>query len=347
MAERLFSTYRIWLVLGSAVWWLVGPHPAGSRNELEWIIIAAAAAFALINEFVLRYDLSIARAFPLGTVLADWAIIGSSVWASGGRNSPFQFFILVGVVTTALRVPVRVAILPTLGYVGLSLLFGDLDSLIPDAVLVAVLGMLVAIWSDTMQRLHLAAVRDPLTGVYSRDFGMIRLKEAIARGPFPFVVAAIDLDGFKAVNDVHGHEAGDIVLRQVAHSMISSLRSDDFLCRTGGDEFMVVFSDIDVTSALAIGERLRAMVASSPIRLRDENTAVTVTLSLGLAEVVAGTNVSTLLKAADQAMYEAKKKKNAVVAAPCLDSKLPATSSPANAVSKLEDTKQQAHAISR
>lgn len=315
LAEQLFSAFRICLVAGSALYWFFGAHPAGSDNSLEWTILALSGAFAVVNELVLYFDLPVARMLPLGTVAADWAMIATSIWATGGRNSPFQFFIVVGVVAATLRVPPKLAMFPTFAYVGLMLMFGDIDSLLPDAILIVVLGVGIALWSETMQRLHSSAVRDPLTGVYSRDFGLLQLEETLKRTRMPFVVAVLDLDGFKSVNDVHGHAAGDLVLRQVAHNMVSVLRPDDFLCRTGGDEFMAVFRDADVKTAAVLAERLRAIVASSAISLRDENKSVSVTLSIGLAEAKVEERSSDVICAADDAMYDAKTRRNSVVVA--------------------------------
>jgi len=315
LAERLFSAFRICLVVGSALYWFFGARPPGSDNTIEWLVLAFSGAFAIVNEMVLSYNVPVARALPLGTVIADGVFIGANIWASGGRESPFHLFIVVGVVAAALRVPPKLLILPTLWYVGLSLLFGEVDSLIPDTILVIVFGIALALWSDMMQRVHSAAVRDPLTGAYSRDFGMLQLEETVKRGRLPFVVAVLDLDGFKSVNDIYGHAAGDVVLRRVAHIMVSVLRPDDFLCRTGGDEFVAVFRDADATTAEMLAERLRAIVASSAISLRDENESVAVTLSIGLAEARAEERSSDLMRAADDAMYDAKTRKNSVAVA--------------------------------
>jgi GGDEF domain-containing protein len=79
------------------------------------------------------------------------------------------------------------------------LLFGDLDRLVPDAVMVAIVGVGIALWSELMKRQHIAAVRDPLTGAFSRDFGLLRLRQALANGPFRTVVAVLDVERFTPV----------------------------------------------------------------------------------------------------------------------------------------------------
>ena len=314
LAERLFSPIRIVAMVAVGLCWLFERHPPRSDNVLEWSIIAAALTFSIVNELVLRSDLAIPRQFPYGTVIADLAIISASLWASGGRASPFQFFIIAGVAAASLRIAVLPAFVTTAAYVMLSIAFGDADSIVEDAILVAIMGIGLALWSEAIKARHVAAVRDPLTGAYSRDFGMLRLKEALDRRSFPFSIAVLDLDGFKQVNDVYGHGAGDLVLRQAAHTMASILRADDFLCRFGGDEFMIVFRDVDLKTALPLGERLRAELEMTRIGLRADHATVTVTLSVGLAEARQGQSAAALVKAADDAMYLAKKKKNRVVA---------------------------------
>jgi diguanylate cyclase (GGDEF)-like protein len=313
-AERLFSSFRFFVISAITVCWLFGIHPPGSRSPILWMIIVLAFAFAAANVLVLKHKLPIAELFPFGSVLADWALIAVGLWASGGRSSPFQILIVVGVVATSLRLSVKPAIAFTFAYIALLLLFGEPNSLAPNTALIAILGIGVATWSELMKRQHIAAVRDPLTGAYSRDFGLFRLHQVLANGPFPIVVAVLDIDGLKAVNDTYGHLSGDVVLQRVAHEMSSVLRPYDFLCRTGGDEFMIVFN-VDLVQSQALGERLRTRVASSPIGLRQDNARVSVTLSIGLAQASPHANEMDVLKTADQAMYVAKRTKNSVVTA--------------------------------
>ncbi|MBL8954042.1 MAG: GGDEF domain-containing protein [Myxococcaceae bacterium] len=118
-----------------------------------------------------------------------------------------------------------------------------------------------------------------------------------------FAVAMVDIDFFKKVNDTHGHSTGDAVLKAVADTLQQSVRKTDFVARFGGEEFCVIFTDVDGPTALALAERLRAAVAgctTSPVR---------VTASFGLS-MCAGRNVITqvqLLESADQALYRAKR----------------------------------------
>ena len=141
------------------------------------------------------------------------------------------------------------------------------------------------------------ARRDPLTGLPNRT----HLLERLAGSPTG-VVAYLDLDGFKPVNDEHGHAVGDAVLARLAERMRGALRAGDLLARVGGDEFVAVLEgDLDVASATV--ERLRAVVAE-PVRIM--GTSVHVTISGGLAPIRDGDALSALA-AADAAMYAAKR----------------------------------------
>ncbi len=151
--------------------------------------------------------------------------------------------------------------------------------------------------------LRTAATTDALTGVANRG----RLREALhaatqqaSRQHQPLCVAMLDVDHFKKVNDVHGHAAGDEVLRQVAAIMVGSVRPYDIVARYGGEEFVVLFSGTDLDEASVICERLRSAV--------EMNTApVAVTISLGLARFdPAVDDDDQVIARADALLYEAK-----------------------------------------
>jgi diguanylate cyclase (GGDEF)-like protein len=117
-------------------------------------------------------------------------------------------------------------------------------------------------------------------------------------------VAVLDVDHFKAVNDSHGHAAGDEVLRAIAHELQSAMRLSDAVARWGGEEFVLVLSDTRAALARAGLERMRDRVAR--LRVVVPEGVVAVTLSAGLAEHHAGETVAQTLARADRALYEAK-----------------------------------------
>jgi len=123
----------------------------------------------------------------------------------------------------------------------------------------------------------------------------------------PLSVALIDIDHFKAVNDTHGHLAGDSVLRAVSDLLRDQLREYDVVGRFGGEEFVVLLPQTDEADALSIAERLRAHVAALSIPVRDGAAFVRLTISIGVAALDAiGGEVTDLLTAADAALYFAK-----------------------------------------
>jgi two-component system cell cycle response regulator len=161
------------------------------------------------------------------------------------------------------------------------------------------------------------AVKDPLTGMHNRRYLDRHLGPLVAqnveRGR-PVSVLILDVDHFKAVNDNHGHDVGDEVLREVARRITSSLRGIDLSCRFGGEEFVAAFSGADAALAREIGERLRQKIANKPFPIATEKGPLEITISVGVATSAVGDTAETLLKRADLALYRAKKEgRNRVV----------------------------------
>ena len=116
-----------------------------------------------------------------------------------------------------------------------------------------------------------------------------------------------DVDHFKRVNDTHGHDAGDDVLRELAARTIKSIRSVDLGVRLGGEEFLVVMPETDLANAATVAERLRTGVARDLFTVRSSCEKLAVTISVGVAAVIAGADDrDRLLKRADDALYCAK-----------------------------------------
>jgi diguanylate cyclase (GGDEF)-like protein len=123
----------------------------------------------------------------------------------------------------------------------------------------------------------------------------------------PFAILAIDLDGFKAVNDTLGHDGGDVVLRQVADRLVKSVRESDTVARQGGDEFTVLLSRMAADTAAEVARKLE--VRLSQVLAYDGRT-VSVGATIGVATFpIDGDDLHTLLRAADHAMYRRKPEK--------------------------------------
>ena len=164
-------------------------------------------------------------------------------------------------------------------------------------------------------RLRVAASIDTLTGLPNRTVLEDVLRQKMADGS-AFAVLFLDIDFFKKVNDTFGHDIGDRVLRAVATYMKRSIRADDFCGRFGGEEFLIVVHGADLATAQRIAERHRAGIAAVPLLDLGERGHVTV--SIGVADFVAAfhPDPESLLKRADQALYEAKRRgRNRVVTA--------------------------------
>ncbi|MBV1789242.1 GGDEF domain-containing protein [Marinobacterium sp. D7] len=168
-----------------------------------------------------------------------------------------------------------------------------------------------------MEEEQLRARTDPLTGLPNRVAYDDQLKDTMGRWEryqTPFSVAVIDLDRFKEINDAYGHLAGDKVLRLVARVLQRNLRSSDFIARYGGEEFVVIFPSTVDADARAAAEKLRDAVAKSPFNFHGE--PVTVTASIGVAEVSNGDDDDKVFARADSALYKAKEQgRNKVVSA--------------------------------
>lgn len=163
--------------------------------------------------------------------------------------------------------------------------------------------------SDFQQRMYDAALRDSLTKVFNKRYFAERMETEFAfhlRHLTPLSLVMLDLDHFKNVNDTWGHPAGDYVLRALADRVNQTIRTEDVLCRYGGEEFAVVCREIPTPAAYSMAERIRHSV--EVFRFDWEGTRLPVTASLGVAGVPFRgiASPTDLIEAADQALYRAK-----------------------------------------
>jgi diguanylate cyclase (GGDEF)-like protein len=164
------------------------------------------------------------------------------------------------------------------------------------------------------ERLKLAGLTDMLTGVHNRRYFEHRCAVEIAqarRHRQGLACLFLDIDGFKAINDGHGHAAGDAVLRAVGQAIQGQLRAGDTIARWGGEEFVALLPQAALAPAREIAERIRAHIAAQPVVAGAAN--IPVTISIGLAQLggdLAGREpaqlAEQLLAAADRALYRAK-----------------------------------------
>ncbi|MFG6489916.1 GGDEF domain-containing protein [Roseateles sp. BYS78W] len=154
------------------------------------------------------------------------------------------------------------------------------------------------------QALEKLALRDPLTQVANRE-GLNRALELLLRAQgelsFPLSVVFVDADHFKRVNDEHGHDVGDQVLTLLAQTLRANLPRDDLVARWGGEEFVIVMPQTPAEEAVAVAERLRAVLQRTPWP-----AGLAVTASWGVAEAPNEAGLEAAMREADQAMYRAK-----------------------------------------
>jgi two-component system, cell cycle response regulator len=159
------------------------------------------------------------------------------------------------------------------------------------------------------EELRFRATHDVLTGISNRATVMDALRSELSRQVRErrsFGAILVDIDHFKDVNDTFGHLCGDEVLRAVTRRMKSCVRPYDTLGRYGGEEFLIIASDVDATGAMALAERIRDVVACKPVVTQAGEVSVTVSLGAAVTISDRGADPQMLLRLADQALYRAK-----------------------------------------
>src|SRR5215813_5817439 len=132
------------------------------------------------------------------------------------------------------------------------------------------------------------AITDQLTGLHNRRYmasHLDNLMAAATRAGKPLAFVIMDIDYFKSVNDTHGHDIGDEVLREFAKRISANVRGIDLACRYGGEEFVVVMPDTDKSFALMVAERLRKSIETNPVKISRDPGALNITISIGIANV--------------------------------------------------------------
>jgi len=151
------------------------------------------------------------------------------------------------------------------------------------------------------------ALHDPLTELPNREYYNERANYEYHRWQRysrPLTIAVFDIDHFKKINDTHGHQAGDRVLKVIGRSVAKRLREVDFFCRFGGEEFVALMPETSVEEALPVLDKIRAAIANATFNYKEQPIAIS--LSIGTTEFKAGDDLESAFARADEALYQAK-----------------------------------------
>ena len=177
---------------------------------------------------------------------------------------------------------------------------------------------LIVLYQDITQRkkmeksLEKLARFDSLTGIYNRGYGLELLSRQIKlskRNKSTLLIAFLDIDGFKYINDNFGHDEGDRVLKKVTKLFKSTLREVDIICRMGGDEFLLIFPDNSLGKAPLIKERLNKDVIQLNQTIK-KNYQIMFSIGFSEYNFEKPLSINDLIRIADQSMYDEKKKKD-------------------------------------
>ena len=176
--------------------------------------------------------------------------------------------------------------------------------------------------AQALEQIRQLATHDDLTGLLNRRAMLDRMQleqRRSLRSGSPLLIAQLDIDHFKVVNDTHGHAAGDLVLQSFADTVRRNVRDTDVLARWGGEEFVLLLCDTPAADAVTLMERLRQAVQAMQVPVAQGGQPITVTVSIGLARHAPADPLAGTLERADRALYAAKAGgRNRVVPAPCL-----------------------------
>jgi diguanylate cyclase (GGDEF)-like protein len=314
-AERVAALARV-LVAGVSVgWWWLGFHAQPGRMAGVPVVDVAAAVltFALALAALTYARPRLFERTPAATASADIALVALWLVAMGVNAPAFAPLAVLGAASAAMRAPTWAGTAAAAAFSLLALRFGG-----PHAGLLAVytgvLGVGMAAFARAVHADRYNSLRDPLTGVFSRRYGLYRLGLLVRERQYPFCLGVLDLDDFKRINDAYGHPVGDQVLASLATLIQAHLRQGDAVVRLGGDEFLLLLPRTTLAGASTVAERLREVLAESGVA-GAMGARVGTTASIGLVEAVPGATPERLIERADACLYQAKRRRNAVVTA--------------------------------
>lgn len=314
-----------WVLLILVLLYLVVDGPSKDSRPAILMALFFFAAFVLAFHYVnfyrqeTRWKLVIETCAMIGFI--TWI-----VWFTGKLESPLLNLYLLTVITSALTLGKAVTLLEMGLITGCYVFLGYSESKISlfaltywSGLLAQITPMLLVAYLTTMlsadiryalTRIKLLSETDGLTGLLNmRAFSRILERESIRslRYSHPYSILMVDSDNLKAINDTHGHEAGNRLLKHLVNQIQSVLRISDVMARYGGDEFVILLPETDAEGAEEVAERMRQVLQNAPFEVNGKKVPTTV--SVGISSYPDhDEDVQRLLEKADQAMYRSKER---------------------------------------
>ena len=282
----------------------------GWRADRMWWLLLASCSLLWITDTAWLLGIA-ANSYAVGAIIdigwpLSFLLLGFAAWQRPGTLAFDQ--------DTSLRAAAAPIVVTILSFV--LLIFATQNELPVMPVALATAAIIVGACrtaqvfrqAKVQTEIHRQAHTDALTGLANRrtmDQRLIQALDAHAGRPEPCALLLLDVDSFKEINDTFGHAAGDSVLQHVGPLLTAQLRSSDLVARLGGDEFAILLGGTDVVGAIAVAERIRDHV-SRPVDIAGVELRVRVSIGIAMCPEHAG-NPEDLLRAADSAMYRAKR----------------------------------------
>lgn len=312
-----------WLLLILVLLYYVSP---GAHIDQELGIVIAMSVFALFI-IAFRYARFFTRETRWKLAIESWAMILFITYVSyhtGGVHSPLLNLYLMVLITSALTLGKVTTLLEFLLIAAVYIYMGvpeysrnsftvvDFSHLMtlfaPFLLITYVTTMLAADVHYGMEVLQSLSETDELTGLNNRRaFTRLVSREAkkASRYGRPYSIMMIDIDNLKAINDRHGHSAGDSLLKMVSGAVSDSLRDSDIAARVGGDEFLVMLTETDSEEAREAGSRIKTAIGNTMSRMGD--ITITSSVSIGISSYPDDSrDLNEIMEFADKALYQSK-----------------------------------------
>jgi diguanylate cyclase (GGDEF)-like protein len=308
------------------IWLTVGITIAACAPWQGWwpllLLAPAGIALSLLDRRLEHSDRP--ERLAIGTLLFTLGLFGAATALTGGPDGSAAPLIIIPAFVAPMRfrgkVVVAFCVLTVLVLLAVTVGVDPSGAVNDPRLIIATIALLVcattANWAlvEAEMQQRDAAVLDPLTGLLNRkalESRALELEQQAHLTGASVALVACDLDHFKNVNDTHGHDRGDAVLRSFAYQMRKALRSFELIYRVGGEEFLIILPGAGLDEGALVAERLRSTIEES------RPGGLDLTASFGVSAAAAGGVVyDRLFKAADEALYEAKAAgRNCVVAA--------------------------------